>query len=756
MANRSTTEEAAERNRQWALALERVNELERARNEDRAPTPTPRAPAIPLPPVASFSDQADMDAVASLFVTLQRIREERDTLRGSVEFLTFELRAKESAVEKRLEVQHSSSLQLLRSAEDDVALLRQDLTTCEARLLQSQEESRTALKECALHLGRTKTMAMATFVALQHANAVQEANATSLEGSLERDQNAAAEQVQELQADLGERDRVITDLNTRCSEATQSLRDATRDLHALQEKFSDLEEVRAKLEATLDEETAHYRDLERDNSTQAIAYQRLEETHNILREELYEARMEADQLRNDHMNTLANESPDAQSALQGHIDELDARIMRRNEQIGAQQNDIRRLDMNLKIAEAAVDEMRMELGELRGQNISLEEDAATVRQERNLAERELENARAELDTLRVSLDKQESLFHESEAGREQEVATLVEVISNHGLQIRQVSKYLEETQAEIYDLQARLAEHHNVDDSRSISDDQREELENLKQIIAELSARREEDSGLTSEYVRKAENLEQQLQEAKERGDALATQLCRSDQLARDEVSTRINDLEEQIDSLSTEVETLEERLAEGQQHVQIVLKQNGDLENQLGELEAAASTTSREHKSKVEDLEAQIKSLNEELDGEHHSNQAEHDRLLQELESLQEEYEAAREICKELDETKARALTLQAEGQALSTQLEQVSLDLQTQKLEKAELLQQVSVVEDLRVTVQSQEARLQVAQTARVQAELDLASVKANLGDLRKAMDERSIALEQCRNELAQASFQ
>lgn len=755
MANRSTTEEAAERNRQWALALERVNELERALDDDRASTPTPRAPAIPLPPVAAFSDQADMDAVASLFVTLQRIREERDTLRGSVEFLSFELRAKENAVEHRLESQRSSSLQLLCSAEKDVAQLRGELTACEARLLQSHEESRRALEQCSRQLSRTQVMAAASFVVLQRADALEKTNAAH-QTTLEEEQQTVREKVLGLKHDLKARDGTILDLNDRCSEATRHLREATRDLRSMQEKFSDLEEIKSKLESALEEETGRSRDLERDNTSQAIAYQRLEETHNILREELYEARTEADQLRNNHMDTLADHSPDAQSALQGHIEELEARIMRRNEQIGAQQNDIRRLDMNLKIAEAAVDEMRMELGELRAQNVSLEEDAATVRQERNLAERELENARGELDALRVSSESQELLLQQSEEGRELEVATLIEVISNHGLQVRQVSKYLEDAHDEIQDLQSRLAQHSDFDQSQSVSQGQMEELERLRQTISELSTQQVEDPRLADQHENSIQGLEQALQEAKERGDALAIQLRRSEQLAREEVSARINALEEQVDSLSAEVETLEERLAEGQQHVQIVLKQNGDLENQVGDMESAASTTSREHIAKVEGLESRIKACQDELDGLRVEHETERDGLLQELERLKQDHSAALEITKQLDEAQNQVQKIQADAQVLSTQLTQVSSDLEARTAENTELLQRVDATEELRATIQSQEARLQAAQTARVQAELDLASVRANLQDLRKIMEEKNVALEQCRYDLSQAIIQ
>jgi chromosome segregation ATPase len=759
MANRSTCEEAAERNRQWALALERVGELERALDGEPS---TQKAFAMPLPPIAAFSDQADMDAVASLFVTLQRIREERDTLRGSVEFLSFELRAKEHAVEQRLESQRSSSQLLLQSAEDDVAQLRRDLTSCEARLLQSHEDSLRALEECNMQLYRTQAMSTAAFVALQHTNAQKDseaqmwmANVTQLESMLEEERQAN-DKAQAFKADIEQRDRSMNDLNDRYAEATRNLRDTTRELRKLQEKFNDLEEARGKLEGSLEEESVRYRDLEREHSSQVIAYHRLEETHNILREELYEARMEADQLRNNHMTDLARESPDAQSVLQGHIEELDARIIRRNEQIGTQQNDIRRLDMNLRIAENAVEEMRLELGELRAQNISLQEDAATVRHERNHAEKELDLARGDLDALRTSVDKRENLLRQNEEARGLEIATLVEVISTHSLQVQNVTRELGEAQVELSELQNLLKQTPAADRSYSVPTSHQEELEKLRQTITDISASHEQDSSLLKEYSRRVEALEQSLQEATDRGDALAHQLRRANQLARDEVDDRMYTLEGQVDSLSAEVEELEERLAEGQQHIQTVLKQNGDLENQVTDLEEIASAKSRENKEKVEELTAKIQTLQDELDGLRAANITERIAMSEALETLKQEHSASLERVKEVDEIKARAQTLQVEGQALATQLAQVSSDLQMRTAENVDLLRRVNETSELKAIVQRQDVNLHTAEVARLKAEQDLSTVQGDLKSLQDMLGEKNAALEQCRHELSQASIQ
>jgi len=757
MANRSTCEEAAERNRQWALAVERVSELERALNRKDDPS-TPKTSAILLPPVGTFNDQSDMDAIASLFVTLQRIREERDTLRGSVEFLSFELRAKESAIEQRLESQRMTSQLLLQSAEEDVSQLRRDLSFCEARLLQSQEESLHSLERCNTRLYHAQTMATATLVALQHANAQREvedqrwiADIVQLEFMLEEERQTSRG-AQTLKQDLEQRDRTVAEVNNLYAEATRTARETARELREWQAQFSELDETRNKLEGELEEERTRFRDLERNCSAQTLAYQRLEETHQTLREELYEARMEVDQLRNDHMTDLANASPDAQSVLQGHIEELEARIVRRNEQIGTQQNDIRRLDMNLCIAENAVEEMRLELGELRAQNISLEEDAATVRQERNRAEKELDLARGELDALRVTMSKQDDVLRQNDEGREQEITILVEVISTHNLQVRKITRDLQKAHGEISKLQ-HLLEQRSVHQYSAAAEGHLLEMEKLRQIVTEISALHEQDTGMLADYSRQIEQLKQSLQEATERGDVLAQQLCRTGQLARDEVAAQIRTLEDQVDTLSAEVEGLEERLAEGQQNIQTVLKQNGDLENQVTDLHEAASAKSRDHKEKVEELNAKIETLQGELDGLRNANETERSSLSQELEAVKQELSAAIKLVKESEEVKARVQALHAEGQALATKLAQATSDLQARTAENADLQRRVAEIGELKAIVQRQDLDLHAAQVARSQAEHDLAGVQADLENLRSLMDEKNAVLEQCRQELTQA---
>jgi chromosome segregation ATPase len=250
--------------------------------------------------------------------------------------------------------------------------------------------------------------------------------------------------------------------------------------------------------------------------------------------------------------------------------------------------------------------------------------------------------------------------------------------------------------------------------------------------------------------------LERSLQEATDRGDTLAQQLRQASQLARDEVGARMHTLEEQIDSLSAEVEELEERLAEGQQHIQTVLKQNGDLENQVTDLEEIASAKSRDHKEKIEELMANIQTLQDELDGLRATNETERSALSEELETLKREHSGTLELAKEVDEVKARAQSLQTEGQALATQLAQVSSDLQARTAENTDLLRRVNEITELKAIVQRQDVDLHAADVARTKAEQDLSIVQTDLKGLRNMLDEKNAALEQCRHELVQASTQ
>jgi len=763
MANRSTISEAQERNRQWEQALERVGQLERqlfAHGEHDQSTSKAQELA---PPALTFANESEMDAVASLVIRLQRVREERESLRGSVEFLNLELRAKEITFERQREAHRSQLLRLVQSAEGDIVHLRQDLTSCEARLLQSQQEYTLLADRFAMDTHRTQTISTAALVALQrvhhqleldHRSSVDGAN--HLDAQLQGERQSSLETVQKLQSLLKEREDALAELNSQNTNLISEAREKSRGIQELQGRLEELEDARHKLEEMLDEQSCNVRTLERELDARALDYQRLEEAHNIAREELYEARQEADQLRNDHMTELGQENPEARSTLERHIEELDARITRRNEQIGIQQNEARRLDMNLRIAESTVDELRTEVDELRRQVGWLEDDAANVRQERNSAQIELEATRHELDSAQTSVSNQENLLKACEDARGLEIATLVEVISSACVQTRLTTAALDDANARVEELQSLLDD---LPDARSQIhptqvNAQSEELDEARRTIETLSISHQQDSQRLLDYSQQTENLQKALQDAIVRGNTLAEQMRRISELARDEVRERMLSLEDQVGALSGEVESLEERLGEAQQQIQMVLSQNGDLTNQNYELETSVEAAAKEHQEKTTELEAIVQALQAEIEEARISLLNANQASVEELEKLKEELSDAQMTAKGAEELKSRVQTLQQEKTALTEQVSRLSSSINERKMELDGLLRRVAETDDIKRELLQKSEDLQQAEAARSQLEQDLIGAQSNMQHVQHQLSDKTTALQQCQDNLANAS--
>ncbi|CAG8732329.1 15458_t:CDS:1, partial [Acaulospora colombiana] len=490
-----------------------------------------------------------------------------------------------------------------------------------------------------------------------------------------------------------------------------------------------------KLQDTLDDRTAALRNLERDHAAQTLHLERLEEAHQIAREELYEARVEADQLRDNHMNALSEENPDAESVLKRHIEELDQRIMRRNEQIGIQQNEYRRLDMNLKIAEEAAENMRTELEELRVQRVWLEEDASNVRQERNQALRDLDDVRVELDDARTSLEKLETTNSINEKARSEEAATLIELVFSSRAEIQAIKLSAKQEGSHICDSQPPPASSSVQDASVQATGDNEptQELEEAKRAIEALTNAQSQDL----ERLRDAEQLNTRLQasleEATSRGDTLASQLRRATELAREELENRLVTLEEQVESLSAEVEILEERLAEGQEQLTTVLEQNGDLEDQVTDLQSQAIISSKEAQERAAEWEAEIDILRTERDR-LSQRDTEFIDLLQRHEVLEREHSAALLVVTDSEKLKDQLNDLQAEKEEYTLTVDKLSSEVEVYRIEREEFLSKLSDLESLRATLLDRTQELEDVQASRQQVEDELNALQESMTQLQQ----------------------
>lgn len=90
-------------------------------------------------------------------------------------------------------------------------------------------------------------------------------------------------------------------------------------------------------------------------------------------------------------------SNEATRNLRGQIEELENRVMRRTEQIGIHQHDIKRLEINLRLQEERLGEMTTELEMMAAQKDAMVEDCADARETRDEALMRVEQLEEELE-----------------------------------------------------------------------------------------------------------------------------------------------------------------------------------------------------------------------------------------------------------------------------------------------------------------------------------------------------------------------
>jgi len=113
-------------------------------------------------------------------------------------------------------------------------------------------------------------------------------------------------------------------------------------------------------------------------------------------------------------------SSEATHALRNQIVELEDRVLRRTEQIGIHQHDIRRLETNLKLQEEIIGEMTLEFETLTTQNEAMLEDCADAREIRN-------EALSRVDLLEEEVELLESKLASSDQALKTLICLLVEI-----------------------------------------------------------------------------------------------------------------------------------------------------------------------------------------------------------------------------------------------------------------------------------------------------------------------------------------
>ncbi|KAF9225536.1 hypothetical protein BS17DRAFT_751415 [Gyrodon lividus] len=165
-----------------------------------------------------------------------------------------------------------------------------------------------------------------------------------------------------------------------------------------------------------------YQDLESERNSLALQITNLQDDLVCAQDELADTQNRYSALQAQQLSDMS--ASDVVHALKDRIQELEMRVLRRTEQIGIHQHDIRRLETNLKLQEERVVEMTLELELLASQKEAMVEDCAEAREARDEAIQNLEateeqmyqfqrDSEAELTSMSSAMAKLTSESHQT-------------------------------------------------------------------------------------------------------------------------------------------------------------------------------------------------------------------------------------------------------------------------------------------------------------------------------------------------------
>ncbi|KAI0345245.1 hypothetical protein BDW22DRAFT_1014178 [Trametopsis cervina] len=192
----------------------------------------------------------------------------------------------------------------------------------------------------------------------------------------------------------------------------------------------------ARSEAQLADAVKQLEDVESQRSSLALQITHLEQDLHAAKGEVAEAESRYSILQSQQLAAMS--TTEQLRTLRKQIEDQEQRVLRRNEQIGIHQHDIRRLETNLKLQEERVMEMTGELETAEAEKLAMIEDCRTTREERDEALKRCERLEESAEVLEetvASMGRQ----------RDVELTSMVGVVVTSSAKRRQISVSYSET-----------------------------------------------------------------------------------------------------------------------------------------------------------------------------------------------------------------------------------------------------------------------------------------------------------------------
>ncbi|OCH89537.1 hypothetical protein OBBRIDRAFT_778313 [Obba rivulosa] len=654
--------------REQLVIVNRQNQELAARTA--GPLHTSLAPHAGTPKV----DAETAATVQRLLVAIDRLRAERDGLRRDRDRLLRDFNFVKAETKFAVE-----DLQAKLTASQSVSALEDCKLQDEIEGLTAQLAQRDEAIRRLLHSARA-TIALA--IVVQHLEGERGAGAvqvTDLSNAL-RNVRAQLEQVaqekmvlavqaSETQGRMEAADSQVSFLRGTVERLDQDLA-LERTLHG--ETSSALAEAKVQLQNM----ARAVSDAEAQRDALALQLQHTEQDLETARQEL----AEADSRYGKQLSQMS--SGEATRALRKQIETLEQRVLRRTEQIGVHQHDIKRLETNLRLQEERLTEMTTELEIVLEEKAAMVEDCRTTREERDEAMRKCEDL--------------EEALEESEEGRHREVEALVQVVFSAASKRKQVTHAWRSSFAKYARQSAELGSSlqrsvQDVENARSQSSHLAAEVDRVSRLLEEkatecCSLQEQRDSALSraQETLLKIDAVNMQLQEVTD-----SLHLAEEAELrAKGQLAVLQQELQEKLSTVEGDKASVDARLVALQEEFQRKLanveRAKFQTEDQLAalrqELEAEADTADGERTA----LHTQLASLRQELEEKMESSEQEKLDLETKLSTLQQDLDTK---SADVDSLQQEIETLVIEHSEETTRLaaEKASLEKQIQQLQEA-----------------------------------------------------------------------
>ncbi|KAF9567768.1 hypothetical protein CPC08DRAFT_680446 [Agrocybe pediades] len=721
--------------------------------------------------------EVDMDTVSQmerLLNAVDRLRHERDTLRRDLQFVETESKFAIEALEAKLaaSASPSSNEQTMHTIEQ----LRAEMDEMHAQFVSVTESMSESLRMKNLKIRELRVQVEALTIVVGHAASVSDDPDLSwTEDGLSESQSGLKELEERyeemsgaLEAMTNERNELYERLRHRDDEWQEAVESLKMDEQDAQER---LEQAMCELA----ELNNHIDNVESERDSLTLQVTNLTADLQLAQEELTQAESRYTNLQFHQLSNMT--SSEATRTLRDHIEELEGRVLRRNEAIGILQHDVRRLDTNLRLQEERLVEMTAELEMITAQKDAMVEDCADAREARDTALFRVEKLEDEMEILEDRVADDQNVI----SGL---ITVIADTVSRARYAIRVSSNKAEAvSQQEHLELQRQLDEKiRSLMESTKRSEEHAAELQKVRLALEQCQTEAKELSQLSKDLQAEKEALETKVTEAQEHEQGNEKAISDLQKLNHD-LQERIQAMEQAANSTADDSEDVTQLKVQHAQALATLQQRLAETETTLEQLQAKQVVFKEDHRKVLEEhnativeLQEQLESANKELSDlqqlkskQEESGQADADKLSTleaDLKKVSEERDAAVKSLEELEQQKQTLADELARVEAEKEELEsnystaQKELERKVQSMEgrfEEELrLSAISKEEVGSLTIRLQqevearsrdredhEAALAESEERLAQAARDIDALRSTLADVQKKVEETETAL-------------